>query len=184
MSADFDKQAIMKALKRLGQLALEKGIEVELNIYGGSAMLLAYQTSRRTRDVDAVFRPKEEVLVLAERVADELSLPPSWLSDDVRFFLAPDDREAKRELLLELEGIRVQVPTAAYLLAMKARAAREPLPGYDGDRGDLAFLIRKEEIRDLDQLQEVIDRFFPDEVIPRAKIDYLLGIIEEEWSGE
>lgn len=178
----LDQSKLIQALRRLGQLGLTHGLQIELSLYGGSAMILLYDLDRRTRDVDAVFRPREEVLPLARRVAEELSLPENWLSDDVRQFTAPV--ESRRTAPIEFEGLRVQVPTAKYLLAMKVRAAREPLPGYDGDRGDLAFLIRKMEIRSLDGLQSAVDRFFPDEVIPEAKREYLNSIIAEVWSDE
>ena len=57
-------------------------------------------------------------------------------------------------------------PTASYLLAMKALACRDPLPGYEGDLEDLRFLIGKLGIRSVDQIQEHVDRYCPDDVIP------------------
>lgn len=182
MRKAFDNPLIHQALKRLAELGRESDLEIELNIYGGSAMILAYDLGKRTKDVDAIFRPREEVLRLALQVAEELDLEESWLNDDVRFFAAPI--EAKRKLPLDLEGLRIQVPTAAYLLAMKARAARRPLPGYEGDYGDLRFLIKKLEIKSLDELQERIDRFFPDDVISSEKAEFIAEIIEEVWENE
>jgi len=112
-------------------------------------------------------------------VAEEQQLPDSWLNDDVKAFLS--EEEDKRLAPVAIEGIRIQIPTARYLLALKARAAREPLPGYDGDRSDLAFLIRKMEIRTLEEVQRIIDSFFPDDVIPEDKAKYLEAILKEVW---
>lgn len=136
---------------------------VELCIYGGSAMLLAYDSRKVTKDVDAVIKPSKAGKLLAAKVAAELGLPEDWLNDDVRRFLAPV--EQRRKLPLEIAGLRVFVATADYLLAMKALACRQPLPGYRGDQEDLEFLIRKLKIRSLDEIQTRIDRFYPDDVL-------------------
>jgi len=60
----IDRKQLEKALSRLGELGIESGVQIELNIYGGSAIILAYDLGRRTRDVDAVFRPRDDVLRL------------------------------------------------------------------------------------------------------------------------
>jgi|TARA_B110000037_G_scaffold213074_1_gene267038 hypothetical protein len=182
MPSELDNEWIQKALRRLGELGIAAGIQIELNIYGGSAMILAYQIGRRTKDVDAIFTPREEVLKLSKQVAVELSLDESWLNDEVKVFVAPF--EQKRLLPLEFEGLRIQVPTANYLLTMKALAARRPAPGYPGDHSDLVFLIRKLEIHSVKEIQETIDKHFPDDVLPTDKAIYLEEIIEEVWSNE
>lgn len=182
MKPFLDSKLLRKALTRLAEFGREAGIEIELNVYGGAAMILAYDVGRRTNDVDAIFRPREDVLSLSARVAEEFGFDRDWLNDEVQQFTAPV--ESKRELPLEIEGLRVQVPTAAYLLAMKTRAAREPMPGYDGDREDLLFLIKKMEIRSFEQLEEKIDQFFPDDVISNSKVPFLQQMIEEVWQDE
>lgn len=121
-----------------------------------------------TKDVDAVVRQSEIAKVLADRVARELALPDDWLNDDVKQFLA--EREAKRELPRSDfgEGLRVSVPTAAYLFAMKLRACRPPLPGYAGDQGDIRFLVEKMQIGSVEAAEAIHDRFFPHDVLSDA----------------
>lgn len=113
-------------------------------------------------------RPSGIAKALAVKVARELELPEDWLNDHVQQFLA--EKEAKRKLSESAfgKGIRVSVPTAAYLLAMKLRACRPPLPGYAGDYGDIRFLVRKMEIGSVNAAEAIYDKFFPHDPLSDA----------------
>ena len=176
----MNRNDIIDALRRLGELAASEGIRVEVSIYGGAAFLLAYNSREATKDEDALLRPKEEGERLVRRVARDLGLPEDWLNGDVVRFVSPL-KEAKRPLAeLEREtGLTVHVPTADYLLAMKALACRRPIGAYRGDLDDLAFLIRKLKLRSVDRIQVAIDRFYPDDVIRGADRILLQTLIEE-----
>ena len=173
------REILEQALQLMGELAQERGIELEICVYGGSAMLLAYQSRNATKDVDATLNPRKEGNQLAAIVAKRLGLHEDWLNEDVRKFLGPDPREGRRELNLNIPGLKTFVVTANYLLAMKAIACRRPLPGYRGDQEDLVFLIRKLEIKSVEEIQQRLDRFFPDEVITNENRLVLESLIEE-----
>ena len=162
------RKRITQALRRLAELAHEKKITLEISLYGGAVFTLVYGSRDATKDVDAVVRQSEVGKALAAQVAAELGLPDDWLNDDVKQFLS--EKEAKRNLT-EVgfgEGIRIVVPTAAYLLAMKLRACRPPLPGYAGDYGDIRFLVQKMGIRSLGDAEAIHDKFFPHDVLTAA----------------
>ncbi|MBK1875670.1 hypothetical protein [Pelagicoccus mobilis] len=142
-------------------------------------MLLAYESRNATKDVDATLNPSEIGVKLVARVAKILSLHEDWLNSDVTQFLGPNPKAGRRKLELSIPGLNVHVATANSLLAMKALACRDPLPGYRGDHEDLVFLIRKIGIQAVDEIQERIDLFFPDEVISESKRKTLEGLIEE-----
>ena len=74
---------IIEALNLLGERALQEQVVLELCIYGGSAMMLAYNARDATRDIDAIVRPSEPGQRLAKAVAEELGLDESWLNDKV-----------------------------------------------------------------------------------------------------
>ena len=177
----MNRRAFLEALRRLGQVSREAGIRLEITIYGGSAMLLAYNSRATTKDIDAILVPKEEGERLAAQVARELELPEDWISSDVSQFVSPT-REAKRRLadIEEETGLIVHAPTARYLLAMKALACRRPIAGYRGDLDDLRFLIRKLEIHSVEQIQEIIDSFYPDDVIRDDDRILLKTLLEDE----
>jgi predicted nucleotidyltransferase len=161
----LSRAQITQALRRLGDLAHELKITLEVSLYGGAVFMLVYGSRDATKDVDAVVRQSEIARKLALKVAKELGLPEDWLNDHVKQFLA--EKEAKRQLNDADfgEGLRVSVPTAAYLLAMKLRASRPPLPGYPGDYGDIRFLVRKMEITSVEAAETIHDKFFPHDVL-------------------
>lgn len=159
---------ITQALRRLGELAQAQKVTLEISLYGGAVFTLVYGSRDATKDVDAVVRPSELAEKLGRKVAAELGLPEDWLNDDVRQFLA--DKEAKRILPEDKfgPGLRISVPTAAYLLAMKLRACRPPLPGYAGDYGDIRFLVGKMDLKSVAEAEKIHDKFFPHDELPAA----------------
>ena len=140
-------------------------------------MMLIYHARTITKDVDAIVRPTREGLKLAEEVAREFDLPENWLNDHVKMFIAP--KEQLRPIPWEGRGIRLTAPTAGYLLAMKSLACRDPLPGYEGDLHDLRFLIRKMEIQSVEEIQTIIDKYYPDDVVTSEHELLLKALIEE-----
>ncbi len=176
----MDSKTVLKAMKRLGELASEEGLHLECCIYGGALMMLAYNARTSTKDVDAVLCPRDPALRLADRVAKEMNLPRHWLNDQVRTFLAPSGQF--QELPIDLPGLHITAPTAGYLLAMKALACRTNLPGFEGDLNDLRYLIQKLQIRSIETIQHTIDKYYPDDVIPAAQKETLNELIREVWS--
>lgn len=178
----LNRARITQALTRLGELALEQKITLQVSLYGGAIFTLVYGSRDATKDVDAVVRQSKTSKTLALKVALELGLPEDWLNDDVKQFLA--EKEAKRQLI-EInfgEGLRVSVPTAAYLLAMKLKACRPPLPGYTGDYGDIRFLVQKMEISSVEAAEAIHHKFFPHDVLSSAAKEVISGAIESKRS--
>jgi hypothetical protein len=175
--AGISRDLIMRALRRLGELALAEGLTLEICLYGGTAMMLAFENRMATKDVDASVNPREQGLRLAKIVAAELGIPDDWLNDDMRTYFTPVG--ARRALPLEIPGLRLYIATASYLLALKALACRLPNPRRRGDLEDLKLLIKKMEIRSLDAIQKHIDRFYPDDVPTPDQQRILQNIIEE-----
>lgn len=124
---------IVGLLTDLGRELESQGLRAELFVVGGAAMALAFSTRRSTRDIDAVFEPKLEVYAAAARVAARRGIPVGWLNDAVKGLLPGPDPEA--QAVLDLPGLRVSVPSARYLLALKVAAAR-----VDRDADDIRLL--------------------------------------------
>lgn len=174
----LSRNRITQALRRLGELAHEQNVTLEVSLYGGAVFTLVYGFRDATKDVDAVIRQNEVGKKLAAKVAVELGLPDDWLNDDVKQFLA--EKEAKRSLPENEfgEGLRVVVPTAAYLLAMKLRACRPPLPGYAGDYGDIRFLVQKMNIGSLEEAETIHNKFFPHDALSAEAQEVVKGAIQ------
>jgi hypothetical protein len=162
----------------LGAHAQAVNIRLEVSIYAGTAFLLAYDSREVTRDVGAILRPKEEGQRLVEQVARELDISEDWLNSNVEQFISRLG-ETKRRLadIEDATGLIVHVTTAGYLLAMKALACRRPIGAYQGDIEDLRFLIHKMKIQSVEEIQAIVDSFYPDGVIPvsnRALLETLI----------
>ena len=174
----LSRARITQALRRLGELAHEQKVILEISLYGGAVFTLVYGSREATKDVDAVVRQGEIAEALVVKVAAELGLPDDWLNDHVKQFLAA--KEAKRELPQSDfgKGLRVSVPTAAYLLAMKLRACRPPLPGYAGDYGDIRFLVEKMQIDSVEAAETIHDKFFPHDILSETAKEVVRAAIK------
>jgi hypothetical protein len=98
-------------------------VVADLYIFGESAMALAYDARRATRDIDAVFQPHGVVLDEARGVADELGLPHWWLNEQASAYVAPGG-DATAPRVFDHRGLRVAAASPEHLLAMKVLAAR------------------------------------------------------------
>jgi hypothetical protein len=166
---NLTKADIMKGLTRLSELAQKENIVLEISLYGGALMLLAYDSRQTTKDVDAIIHPPEVGRRLAAKVALEMGWNDDWINDDVRFFVSPvETRHPWRPRGLNAPYLRISKPTAKYLLAMKVMACRKALPGYLGDEADIAFLLKKMEIKSAAEVESIVDKYFPDTVLPAA----------------
>lgn len=169
------RERIVAALNLLGELAEREGTEIELCVYGGSAMMLAYRSRKATKDVDAILKPSESARRLAAEVARIQCLHQSWLNDDVRRFLSDAGTFAPLSIE-ELEAaakrhLKITRPSASYLLAMKCLSCRAELPGHPGDIEDIRFLLKKMNIRGMSEVDAHVDRFYPhDALTPEARL--------------
>lgn len=161
MNDKLTRDQIIEALRALEAECSRRGIAGEICIYGGAEMVLVFDARTATRDVDAVFRPKVEIMEAARAVAEELGIPAGWLNDGVKGFLSHNE-ELSDDPVPELEGLtnlRVFSPTAEYLLAMKCMAARSDETSED--RGDIEFLMRSLGLTTEEEVFEIVGRFYP-----------------------
>lgn len=152
----------------LGDLAAaldRRGIQGELFLVGGAAMALAYDSRRATRDIDAVFEPKQSIYAVAGDIAEDRGLAPDWLNDAVKGFLHGPDPAARP--VFERPGLRVDAASPRYLLAMKLLAARED------DIDDIRTLYQLSGLTTVEQGVQVLQAAYPGRVIP-PRVRYLL----------
>src|SRR5271156_1350160 len=144
--AMLTKEDILRGLSKIDVKAKESGILIDLSIYGGAALAIAFDIGRATRDVDAVVRGAPDFLrAVAADVAEEEGWPRDWLNDGVKGFLSGEEEM----LLMEnfpgspRGGLRIHVPSPTYMFAMKCMAMRPE--GIDGshDISDIEGLARK-----------------------------------------
>ncbi|MCD0442602.1 DUF6036 family nucleotidyltransferase [Glycomyces sp. A-F 0318] len=162
----LDREAIIELLTEVGAELDAAGERADLFLVGGAAMALAYNTRRATRDLDAVFEPKQVVYSAARKVAERHGLAEDWLNDAVKGFLPGDDPNAT--LLFEKPGIAVRVASPRYLFAMKAVAARV---GRDSE--DLQQLYRLAGFASVEEALSGVEEFYPPHLLS-PKTEFLV----------
>lgn len=174
---------VVEALNLLGELAEREEVFLELCIYGGSAMMLAYGARETTKDIDIIAKPAEVAERLIRKVGERLGLGEGWLNSDVRQFVSDQGTFAPLQIQ-ELETsarrrLKITRPSASYLLAMKCLAGRSGLPGFAGDLEDIGFLVRKMGLKTAAGVEECLQRFYPSEALTPKVRDFIAGILSE-----
>ncbi len=165
MTGELSKTKVIALLRELGERLAARGIHAEMYVVGGAAMALAYDVTRLTRDLDAIFVPKMTVYEEAAKMAEyHKDLDPNWLNDAVKGLLPSHyDREARTAY--NSEGIDVSVASPEHLLAMKVQAARE-----ERDSSDILILCKELNVRSIDQVLDIAeDVYGPGRLQPKSR---------------
>ena len=156
----LDEFRVRSLLAELGKRLEGRGIEAEIYVVGGAAMILAYDRTRVTRDIDAIGVPQEEIDAEARAMAaDHRDLEEDWLNSKV-LPLLPRAIDGERLEVMGAPGITVNVASPRHLLAMKARAARGRR-----DLDDLWVLCRILGITQVDEVWEICREVWGDDLI-------------------
>ncbi len=172
------KDQILAALSRLNDLLHEKGVMGELCIFGGAAMVLAFDARESTRDVDGIFVPKTEVIESARQVAEEFDFEPDWLNDSVKGFVS-NESEFTADGMPLFENLRIMRPTTEYLLAMKCLASRIADGTTDGDKNDIITLIKLTGITDAGKVCDLVVRYYKESLLPPRVRFYIEELVSE-----
>lgn len=158
----MDRGEIIDALTALAAELTQRGVSAEMYVVGGAAIALAFDERRSTRDIDAVFEPKDVVYEAAAVVAGHRGLPAGWLNDAVKGFLAGDDPAAAP--VLDLPGLRCLTASPETLLALKVLAHRV---GEDED--DLRLLAAELGLERAEEILAIAERTYGDRLEPAAR---------------
>ena len=94
-----------------------------------------------------------------------------WLNDGVKGFLV----DHPRKVFLNLSHLVVMVADSEYMLAMKSLSAR-----IDGtDSKDIEFLINKLKIKTVEEVFNIIDKYYPRRIIKPATQFFLEEVFDE-----
>ncbi|MGH9172469.1 MAG: DUF6036 family nucleotidyltransferase [Acidimicrobiales bacterium] len=165
MSELIERSQLEEAFRRVAAELKREGIGGDIYIFGGAAMVLAFNAREATRDVDALFEPREKIHRIALSVAQELGMPSWWLNDQASSYL-PRRRDEKARLIFDHPHLRVSVVSPEHLLAMKAMAART----Y-ADLDDIATLCTHLEVTEVTDVAALCARIYPEEPLTaRARL--------------
>lgn len=169
----LNKDEILRALKRLGELAHKRGDHLSFLVLGGSAMVLQYGARQATQDIDVVALPGNapEWRSLAAKVAEEFDWPQDWLNDGAKGFVHGEIASSSQ---LEYDGLHLTFPEPEQLLAMKLMAWRD-----DRDIDDAMTILKSISKRSKEEIWERLQAY----VVPgvELKVQYAF---EDLWEAQ
>jgi hypothetical protein len=171
----LSKEKIIKYLKELSDEMGKQNLKGEILLFGGAAMVLAFNARPSTKDIDAIFRPKREIYAISKQIAETHLIPESWLNDSVKGFLTNDSFEQK--LYFRFENLSVYIPDPDYLLAMKCISMRIGMESSDVE--DIKFLIRHLHIKKSEKIIQIIEKYYPKNQIPQKTFYAIEEILEQ-----
>ncbi len=180
---NLTKAEIESGLSRLDELARAEHRTVEIAIYGGAAIMLAWDMRAVTNDVDAIImdaRNNDFVWQAVKQIARENRWHEDWFNDAIKGYIMgfchmeelpffPDNEEG---------GLRLYVPNPEYFLAMKCMAMRLGQEGkQDGE--DVKNILRMLNITSPEEVYDIVEKYYPRNLIlPRVQLG-IQQLIEE-----
>lgn len=155
MSGFLDRSRIMKLFGELSEELERNGLRGHVYIIGGAALIAGYGRKRSTNDVDGkIVYEKRGVTEAARRLAERHDLPRNWLNENATLFM-PHNDDSHATTVFNSPNLIVTGASAKHLLAMKIDAGRPE------DVEDIAWLVEKLQIENIDQAIEVHRETYP-----------------------
>jgi hypothetical protein len=163
--AAMEKEQIEFYLEKLSEALEKQDVKGEIVLYGGAVMVLAFKARPSTKDVDAVFIPKDLIYQAAGEVEDQFGAPESWLNDAVKGFVSLREEV---DPYRDLPNLKVFTAAPEYLLAMKCMSLRIGLGSSDVE--DVRFLIRHLGLTSAKDLLDRIEKYYPrNQISPKTQ---------------
>lgn len=172
-SYQFDRDDLIRGINAVISKLRAAEEPAGIRIIGGAALALRYFDRLTTTDIDAQLHPEASTLRAAAAVADEEGWPHDWLNNNATMFIPFFGVGPEWEVLYADENITVEVASARALLAMKINASR---PGRDVQ--DIANLIAICAIESIDEIEILMDEYYPGDGLSDKALRLLLPIFE------
>jgi hypothetical protein len=191
VAAAFDRERLLLAFDRIGAAAAAQSVMLDMALYGGSALMIAGNFRFATEDADIaeLERPWPGWLTqIVAEIASEQGWAADWLNEGVQFHLSPLADQVADHIEFATfprggtPGLRVSVPSAQYMRALKLKAMRidDPLRGAQ-EADDIRNLLRTVGVATIDDAIAVLGRYFPRSAKDADRQRFLLKHI---WPGE
>ena len=168
-AGELTGEQILALLHELATRLAARGIQGDIKLVGGAALILQGIGNRPTADIDASYAEKTTVNTIVAQMATDYDLASDWLNSNASAFI-PDN--ATWIILEELDGLTIQLADSETLLAMKIAAER------DKDTLDIARLLRKLNISNATDAVDLAFNKYGEHSIPLAasRDNYLIVI--------
>ncbi|MDR1605072.1 MAG: hypothetical protein LBS10_09875 [Gracilibacteraceae bacterium] len=123
----MNREDMLRLLGELGDYLAENGCHAILDIYGGSAIALAYSDSRVSQDIDCIIAGSTNYETFRQAIAEigrRNALGRDWLNEQVLPIIENDFILSRMNVFGKNKGLEIRVPDAEFLLASKLYSAR------------------------------------------------------------
>lgn len=170
----LDREDLIHGINSLITKLHDSGEPAGIRIVGGAALALRYFDRRTTSDIDAHLHPEGSILDFAIDVAREVGWPEDWLNSNAAMFIPLYSPAMEWEELFSKDNITVAVAAPKSLLAMKINASR---PGRDVQ--DIANLLSICKLKNISEVYEMMDIFYPGDGLSEKALRILIPIFEQ-----
>lgn len=160
---------IRALLQELSRRLKARGVQSDIKLLGGAALILQGIGNRPTADIDASYANPDTVNAIVSEMAADYDLSPDWLNANASAFVPNNATWVELE---QLDGLTIQAADTETLLAMKIAAER------DKDTLDIARLLRKLNITNANDAVDLAYNKYGDHSIPLAagRDNYLIVV--------
>jgi hypothetical protein len=166
----FDRSVLEKLFDIINYKLQDRNIVGEIHLYGGAAMLLLFTDRLSTKDIDAIFAPKNIFHDIIKEIEEEQQMQKDWLNDAVKGFFSA---KSQHKPYKELSNLRIYVAEPEYLLAMKLISSRLDTP----DVSDIKTLINSLEIKKKSALHKILNKYYYKSPLVSTKVGYVIDDI-------
>lgn len=156
----MNKRDIEKYLRMVGQELHEQGLNFDIVLLGGAAMIIEVGNRNSTQDIDTYFLPDYMAISKAAAlIANREGLPDSWLNSAAAGFTFSFIKEPSTKLWKNFPGLSIYLPSLEYLLVTKIMAGRPK------DESDIEALAKRLHIVKQQGILDLMIQYVPEEQI-------------------
>jgi len=151
---------------------------MEVYLFGGAVMSMVYDSRDSTEDMDVMLdKGYKEFMNICGDIARRHNLPHNWVNASVTAMVKDQFQKAEYLPMSMFSNLRLLVPSASMMLAMKLRAAREK------DLDDCLRLLDELGLMPVTKkdLWEILNVYYKegllDNVIVRKKINRFMDLV-------
>jgi len=169
---EMSREDILKYLHLLNDKLKQINKKGEVSIVGGAVMCLCFESRPATFDIDAIYQPTAIIDELVREIACENNIQVTWLNDICYQFLS-DHGEFK--LYHNFSHLKIYTAVPEYMLAMKCLSGRL----YNQNEvDDIEFLLKLLSIKSVQDVNEIIKKFFPEEMMKLSVESFIKEVLE------
>ena len=168
----LNQDKLMDLFEELNTRLASKNLRGEIVLSGGSVLVLVLKARPRTKDVDAIWEPKEVIHKLAVEIAEEHGINPDWLNDGVKGWISSIP---EKKVFHKYSNLTIYHADLRYLLAMKCLAARPDAL----DREDVKTLVNALGITSVKDCLDILFKFYPQRLVEQKSIYFIEEIFDE-----